>query len=54
LSIAACLFHDIGFVRGILTGDGEGQLRAVTMERIKALDAVITSVDQALKITHSN
>src|SRR6202049_4619281 len=21
--IAACLFHDIGFVRGILTGDGE-------------------------------
>ena len=32
----------------------DSQLRAVTMERIKALDAVITSVDQALKITHSN
>jgi hypothetical protein len=36
------------------TGVIDSQLRAVTMERIKALDAVITSVDQALKITHSN
>ena len=35
------------------TGVIDSQLRAVTMERIKALDAVITSVDQALKITHS-
>jgi hypothetical protein len=31
----------------------DSQLRAVTMERIKALDAVITPVDQALKITRS-
>jgi uncharacterized membrane protein YdbT with pleckstrin-like domain len=36
------------------TGVIDSQLRAVTMERIKALDAVITSVDQALKITHCN
>jgi hypothetical protein len=36
------------------TGVIDSQLRAVTMERIKALDAVITSVDQALEITHSN
>jgi hypothetical protein len=31
--------------------DIDSQLKAVTMERIKALDAVIASVDQALKIT---
>jgi hypothetical protein len=29
----------------------DSELRAVTVERIKALDAVIASVDQALKIT---
>jgi hypothetical protein len=32
--------------------DIDSQLRAVTMERIKALDAAIASVDEALKITH--
>ena len=31
----------------------DSQLRAVTMERIKALDAAIASVDQALEITSS-
>ncbi len=30
----------------------DSELSAVTMERIKALDAAIASVDQALKITH--
>ena len=31
----------------------DSQLRAVTMERIKALDAAIASIDQALEITSS-
>jgi hypothetical protein len=31
--------------------DIDSPLKAVTMERIKALDAAIASVDQALKIT---
>ena len=31
----------------------DSQLRAVTMERIKALDAAIACVDQALEITSS-
>jgi hypothetical protein len=31
----------------------DSQLRAVTMERIKALDAAIASVGQALEITSS-
>ena len=31
----------------------DSQLRAVTMERIKALDTAIASVDQALEITSS-
>jgi hypothetical protein len=36
-----------------LTGsDIDSQLKAVTMERIKALDAAIASVEEALKITH--
>jgi hypothetical protein len=33
------------------TSDIDSQLKAATMERIKALDAAIASVDQALKIT---
>ena len=31
----------------------DSQLKAVTMERIKALDAAIACVDQALEITSS-
>ena len=35
------------------TGVIDSQLRAVTIERIKALDAAIASIDQALEITSS-
>jgi flagellar biosynthesis chaperone FliJ len=36
------------------TGVIDSQLRAAMTEHIKALDAAIVSVDQALKITKSN
>ena len=48
--IAACLFHDIGFVRGILTGDGEdGYVIDADGGKVKLLRG---SSDAALMLYH--